>query len=130
MEKTKSLMVVPSNFSWRDVGNWNSLSKCYAPDNNGNKVNGKAVLKDKKNCYIENKGKNIAVIGANNLAIINSGDSILIADKSRTSEVKKLFFEEQNEISHQFPWGKQKSLGKMAGRISLKSLSIQRRLLK
>lgn len=115
MEKTKNLMVVPSNFSWRDVGNWNSLSKCYAPDNNGNKVNGKAVLKDTKNCYIENKGKNIAVIGANNLAIINSGDSILIADKSRTSEVKKLFFEEQNEISHQFPWGQTKKFRENGG---------------
>ena len=115
MEKSRNLMVVPSNFSWIDVGNWDSLSKCYTPDNNGNKINGWAVLKDTKNCYIENKEKNIAIIGANNLAIISSGNSILIADRNRASEVKKLFFEEKNETSHQFPWGQTKKFRKNGG---------------
>lgn len=115
MEKSTNLIVVPSNFSWIDVGNWNSLSKCYDPDNNGNQINGTAVLRDTKNCYIENKEKNIAVIGANNLAIINSGDSILIADKNRTSEVKKLFFEEKNETLSQFPWGQTKKFRNNGG---------------
>lgn len=115
MEKSQNLMVVPSKFSWMDVGNWESLSKCYTPDNDGNKVNGWAVLKDTKNCYIENKENNIAVIGANNLAIISSDNGILIADKNRASEVKKLFFEEKNEISYQFPWGQTRKFKKNDG---------------
>lgn len=108
MEKSKNLMVVPSNFVWKDVGSWETLSACYAADTEGNKINGSAILKDTKNCYVENKEKNIAVIGAQNLTIINSDNGILIADKNRSSEVKNLFFEEENNRNSQFSWGQTK----------------------
>lgn len=115
MEKSKNLMVVPSNFVWKDVGSWKSLSECYTSDAMGNKINGLAILKDTKNCYVENKEKNIAVIGVNNLTIINSDDGLLIADKNRSSEVKNLFFEEKNKKNHQFPWGQIKRFKKNDG---------------
>ncbi|MEM6338323.1 MAG: sugar phosphate nucleotidyltransferase [Pseudomonadota bacterium] len=115
MEKSKSLMVVPSNFVWKDVGSWETLSACYAADTDGNKINGSAILKDTKNCYVENKEKNIAIIGVQNLTIINSDNGILIADKSHSSEVKNLFFEEENNKNSQFPWGQTKRFTQNGG---------------
>ena len=115
MEKSKNLMVVPSNFVWKDVGSWETLSACYAADNDGNKINGSAILKDTKNCYVENKEKNIAIIGVQNLTIINSDNGILIANKNRSSEVKNLFFEEENNKNTQFSWGQTKRFAQNGG---------------
>lgn len=115
MEKSKNLMVVPSNFVWKDVGSWETLSACYAADNDGNKINGSAILKDTKNCYVENKEKNIAIIGVQNLTIINSDNGLLIANKNRSSEVKNLFFEEENNKNTQFSWGQTKRFAQNGG---------------
>jgi len=115
MEKSKRLSVVPSSFDWRDVGNWGSLSQCYLPDKNGNKVNGSAKLQDVENCYIENGGKDIAVIGVKDLVIINSDEGILIADRSSVSEVKNLYFESNIKKDLEFSWGRVQSFSKNEG---------------
>jgi mannose-1-phosphate guanylyltransferase len=115
MEKSKKLSVVPSYFDWRDIGNWDSFSQFYLPDEKGNKVNGSAKLQNVENCYIENGGKNIAVIGVKDLAIINSDEGILIADRSSVSEVKNLLFKNNAKRDTKFSWGKIRGFGQNGG---------------
>ena len=115
MEKSKNISVVSSSFDWKDVGNWDSLCQNYPVDSDGNRVNGSARLQNVANCYIENGGKNIAVIGVRDLAIINSDEGILVADRSSVSEVKHLFFESNVKKDAEFSWGKIKSFSKNEG---------------
>ena len=107
MEKSNNIAVVSCDFDWRDVGNWGSINNSYPSDHNGNKINGSAELSDVENCYIENNGKNIAVIGVNNLAIIHSDTGVLVAHKDKFSEVKNLSLKEHNNDS-KFFWGEMK----------------------
>ncbi len=68
---------------------------------------------DTKNCYINSQAGLVAVIGADNLIIINFKDVTLIANKNNAQDVKKLFnvLKESNhsECSHHTkvlrPWG-------------------------
>ncbi len=115
LEKSQNLAVVPSVFDWKDVGNWESLCLHYSSDINGNRINGSAKLKDAKNCYIENSGKNITVIGVKDLTIINSDAGVLVADRSRVSEVKDLFCEKAIKEYQNFTWGKVKEFSKNNG---------------
>jgi mannose-1-phosphate guanylyltransferase / mannose-6-phosphate isomerase len=116
MEKSRNLAVVPSFFGWNDIGNWESFSKCYPADSNGNRINGSAKLSsDAKNCYIENSGKNISVIGVSDIAIINSDEGVLVVNKNRSSEVKNLFAEESKKEDSGFDWGDIKKFCKNDG---------------
>ena len=89
MEKTKNGKVIKLDAGWDDVGSWSALWEISPKDENNNAVKGKAVLLDTKNSYINAK-KTVATIGLDNLVIVESDDAILIADKDRVQDVKKL----------------------------------------
>jgi mannose-1-phosphate guanylyltransferase/mannose-6-phosphate isomerase len=74
MEKTKQAAVVPMECGWTDAGSWDALWKIAPKDEKGNVLNGEADLLDAENCYIN----------------CNDGVRIMVADKSRSQEVKDL----------------------------------------
>ncbi len=89
MEKTSNGMIVKLDAGWDDVGSWSALYDIQPKDINGNVTSGKVVTIDTKNSYVRAKSHTIATIGVNNIVVVESDDSILIADKDHVQDVKK-----------------------------------------
>lgn len=91
MEHTQQAAVVPLECGWTDVGSWDALWEIKDKDANGNAIVGEADLLDVQNCLINcNDGVRVAALGVENLTIVSTKDCILVADKSRSQDVKKL----------------------------------------
>jgi mannose-1-phosphate guanylyltransferase/mannose-6-phosphate isomerase len=94
IEKAKSLAVVSANFDWMDVGSFKDLPDVLPPVQSGNYFSGESIHAiDVENVYIRNEEeKPIAVIGLNNIVVVNTPDGILVSRKDvshRTGEVAK-----------------------------------------
>ena len=90
MEKSKNTAVVPCNPEWSDIGSWESLWDIMPKDMNNNVVQGKATLHNAQGCLVQSKDRLIAVAGLDNIVVIESGDAILIADKTDANSMKTL----------------------------------------
>ncbi|PKL30814.1 hypothetical protein CVV43_05310 [Candidatus Saccharibacteria bacterium HGW-Saccharibacteria-1] len=95
IEKAKELMVVAASFDWMDVGSFQDLHKAVLKDGNNNYSGGGNIhMIEVANAYIRNEEplKPIAVIGMDDVVIVNTPDGILISKKDvshRTGEVAK-----------------------------------------
>lgn len=90
MEKTKQAAVVSCSIGWSDIGSWNALGDLVASDAQGNSIEGEAFLHDVSNCYIQADDRIVAAVGVDNLIVIDTPDALLIADKSRSQDVKQI----------------------------------------
>lgn len=90
MEKAEAVYVIPGDFGWNDVGSWREVLKVSGKDDNGNSINGKVISRDAKNCLVYSPDKLVAVIGAEDLVIINTDDAILVCKSNRSQDVKEI----------------------------------------
>ena len=90
MEKSRAVAVVPARFGWSDVGSWNSVSDLVRPDAAGNRVVGEAVLVDSENTFVRSDSRVVAAVGTRNLIVVDTPDALLVADRDRTQDVKKV----------------------------------------
>ena len=89
MEKSDNIAVIPSNFGWSDVGSWKALYDISPKDKDNNVSKREFLAIDSKDNYIFSD-RLVSLIGINNLVIVETEDSLLIADMERSEEVKKL----------------------------------------
>jgi mannose-1-phosphate guanylyltransferase/mannose-6-phosphate isomerase len=88
IEKVKKLLVVPANFDWMDLGSFNDLYESVDHDEMGNHVVGKVGVEEVENSFIQNhESKPIAVIGLDNIVVINTKEGILVARKDLSQKV-------------------------------------------
>lgn len=90
MEKTKKGKIVRLNAGWNDVGSWSALWEMKDKDSAGNVSKGKVIALDTKNSYIRSESRMIATIGVDNLVIVETSDSILVASKDKVQDVKQI----------------------------------------
>ena len=90
MEKTDNIYVIPCDFGWNDVGSWDMLGVLNAPDSNGNVVSGDGVLIDVKDSVVYSSGRTVAVVGTDNLVVVETPDAVLVCPKNRAQDVKKI----------------------------------------
>lgn len=93
IEKSKHVAVVPCRIGWSDIGSWNALGDLSAANAEGNRVEGEALLCDVSNCYIRSKDRLVGAVGIDNLIIIDTPDALLVADKSRAQDVRRIYSE-------------------------------------
>lgn len=86
----KDLLVIPTAIGWSDIGSWQSVSELFV-NHNKNKVNGDYISIDSHNNIIyAPSGRLVATIGIKDSLIVFTSDAVLVADKNRTQEVKKI----------------------------------------
>ncbi|MGL4677022.1 MAG: sugar phosphate nucleotidyltransferase [Brevinema sp.] len=88
--------------SWRDIGTWQSIYEALAPQGSENIHMGKGQLIaiDSSSCLIKSDQKfDIACAGVDNLAVIISGDKILITNKNNPKAMQKLI----NKLQDDYP---------------------------
>lgn len=90
MEKSSDVKVISAEFGWNDVGSWDNLGVLYEEDENGNVLAGKQLNIDTKNCISYAGKRLIATVGVENLIIVETDDAVLVCDKSRAQDVKKI----------------------------------------
>jgi len=90
VEKAKNVAVVKAGFGWSDVGSWDAISDMVHPDAAGNRIVGEAVLHDVKNTYIQSGERVVAAVGVENLVVVDTPDALLVADRDRTQDVRRI----------------------------------------
>lgn len=95
IEKTRNLVVIPASFDWADIGNFKDLHDVVSKDEQGNRIEGENIHTiDTEEVYVRNEeaSKPVAVIGLDNVVVVNTPDGILVARKDvshRTGDIAK-----------------------------------------
>lgn len=92
MEKSKKVQMIPAEMGWSDVGSWSALPEVVQPDDSGTVcINAAAQINiDSSECIIYSDGRMVATVGVHNLVIVSTADAVLICDRERCQDVKKV----------------------------------------
>lgn len=90
MEKTQKGKVVSLDAGWSDVGSWNSLWDVSDKDGDGNVLRGDILTMNVRNSLIRSKKRTVSVIGLSDIVVVDTEDTLLVADKSQSEKVKEI----------------------------------------
>jgi len=90
MEKSSQVYLTKGVFDWSDVGSWEEVYQLSEKDSNGNSASGSVYVSETNDSLIFSPDHFTAVIGVENLVVINTGDATLICRRDRAQEVKKI----------------------------------------
>lgn len=90
MEKAGGVLVSEGNFGWSDVGAWSALADIWARDGAGNAVRGDSVVLDSRNVLCYNPGKLTALVGLEDLVIVDTKDALLVCRMDLDQKVKEV----------------------------------------
>jgi len=92
MEKADRVLNIEATFDWDDVGSWISIAKYLEGDTNKNLANHPAISLDSENNIIFNArpGTRIALLGVDDLIVVQTEDALLIANRHQADDIKKL----------------------------------------
>ncbi len=91
MEKSKKVKVVATNIEWSDVGSYESLVEALINKYDHQNSNALSINanNDKSNIVIGDQ-KLVALVGVDDLIVVNTHNSVLIMRKGSGQEIKKL----------------------------------------
>ena len=90
MEKADKVLTVPGDFGWSDVGSWDMMGVLHRPDENGVVAVGDTTVLDCKDSVLYSSGRKIAVIGVENLVVVETDDVVMVCPKDRAQDVKAI----------------------------------------
>lgn len=91
MEQAERVAVVPAELGWSDVGDWNGLGELIERDALGNSVRGNLLRIDTTNSVIWSEtGRMVAMVGLDNIIVVDTEDALLVVDRAKSQEVKKV----------------------------------------
>lgn len=88
MERSSKMAVVPCDPNWSDLGSWHALWEVMPKDPNGNATEGDVLIEQGSNNIVKSTKRLVALAGVSNLAVIETEDAILIADREKSELVK------------------------------------------
>ena len=95
LERTVTLTAVRAAFDWSDLGSWSDLVAARRhggeTDAQGNVTEGDAVLAGSSGCYVDARGgRLVAVVGAEDLVVVDTGDAVLVLPAARAQQVRDI----------------------------------------
>ncbi len=90
MEKSANVLTIPIDVGWNDVGSWDSLEGVWGKDDRGNVTRGDVFFVDGKDCVVSSPRKLTALIGVEDLIVVDTPDALMICRKDRAQDVRKL----------------------------------------
>lgn len=90
MEHADDVRVVAATFDWDDVGAWPALARHLPEDAAGNVTRGPTVLVDAKRNLVVSGGRTIALLGVEDLIVVETADAILVCPRARAQEIKRV----------------------------------------
>jgi mannose-1-phosphate guanylyltransferase len=113
MERSSKVATVPCDIGWSDIGSWNAVSELTAQDDNGNRFEGEVLSHGSRNNYVNSEDRLTALVGVEDLLIIDTPDALMIAHKNHAQDVKHIVtqLKSSGHTLHQLhqtvhrPWG-------------------------
>ena len=84
------IRMVPLDAGWNDLGAWDAVWQVAAKDGAGNSAVGDVMFEDSRNTLVHATGRLVATLGLDNVVIVETADAVLVADRERSQDVKKL----------------------------------------
>ncbi|MBV9264550.1 MAG: mannose-1-phosphate guanylyltransferase [Acidobacteriaceae bacterium] len=90
IEKTDAVKgIALDDIGWNDVGSWEAVYDLATKDANGNAATGTLVAENSRGNYVDAK-KIVALVGVENLVIVDTADALLVCSRSKAQDVSKL----------------------------------------
>ena len=88
LEKAKNVFLVQGDFIWNDLGSWEEVYKYDKKDENLNSNVGEVIFLDTKNSYVYAPESLVAVVGLEDVIVVQEGNTILVCKRDRAEEIK------------------------------------------
>jgi mannose-1-phosphate guanylyltransferase len=99
MERASNVATLPANFGWTDIGNWAELWELSRGETTENVVmgSGRVVSADSHDNLVYADSRVVALVGVNDLVVIETGDAVFICPRERAQDVKLIVQRLQSE---------------------------------
>jgi mannose-1-phosphate guanylyltransferase/mannose-6-phosphate isomerase len=84
------LRMVPLDAGWSDLGAWDAVWQVSAKDAGGNASVGDALVSDSRNTLVHATSRLVGVVGLSDVIVVETPDAVLVADRSRSQDVKTI----------------------------------------
>ena len=91
LEKADRVLNFEATFDWDDVGSWISVGK-YLPEQEGGNVSNSPLsqVQSGNNIVFTDSGKRVALVGVDDLIVVDTGDALLVARRSEADKIKNI----------------------------------------
>jgi mannose-1-phosphate guanylyltransferase len=94
LERSNHVAVVPGSFGWSDLGDWHGVGKIIQNGNaNGSEnvvIDTHLLATDARNLVIFGNGRPIAVVGLDDIVVVDTDDALLVCNRSHAQQVKSI----------------------------------------
>ena len=84
------LRMVALNAGWSDLGAWDAVWQISDKDAHGNAGTGDRLLRDSHDTLVHATSRLVGVVGLSDIVVVETPDAVLVADRSRSQEVKHI----------------------------------------
>ena len=90
MERARNVVTIPSDFGWSDIGSWAELWELSARSADGNVTlgSGHVLAADSQNNLVFADGRAVALVGVDNLVVIETADAVFVCPRDRAQDVR------------------------------------------
>jgi mannose-1-phosphate guanylyltransferase/mannose-6-phosphate isomerase len=85
-----AIKMVPLNAGWSDLGAWDAVWQVLPKDDSGNAHLGDVLTTDSRNTLVHATSRLVTLVGVDDLVVIETPDAVLVADRSRSQDVKAI----------------------------------------
>jgi mannose-1-phosphate guanylyltransferase/mannose-6-phosphate isomerase len=126
------IKMVPLDAGWSDLGAWDAVWSVLAKDNDGNAHVGDVLTTNSRNTLVHATSRLVSLVGVENLIVVETPDAVMVADKSRSQEVKHIVKQLQTHKREEYalhrkvhrPWGWYDSIDE-GGRFKVKRIQVK-----
>ena len=126
------IKMVPLDAGWSDLGAWNSVWKALPKDTNDNAHLGDVITTDCSSTLVHATSRLVALVGVQNLVVVETPDAVLVVDQSRSQDVKHIVnaLQQERREEHDLhrkvhrPWGWYDNLDE-GGRFKVKRIQVK-----
>lgn len=90
MEKSNNVYTMRGDFGWNDIGSWSAMYDISDKDFDGNSLRGDVVSLDSHNMLVYSPKKLTAIVGLQDIIIVETDDALLVCAREKAQDVKKI----------------------------------------
>lgn len=126
------IRMAPLDAGWSDLGAWDAVWSVLSKDAQGNAHLGDVLATDCHDTLVQATGRLVALVGVQNLVVVETPDAVLVADRSRSQDVKYIVnaLQQHKREEHTLhrkvhrPWGWYDSIDE-GGRFKVKRIQVK-----
>ena len=84
------IKMISLDVEWSDLGSWDAVWQTAPINSEGNAIFGDVLAFGSMNNYIHSSSRMLALVGVNDIAVIETADAVLVTDKKNSQDVRKI----------------------------------------